>query len=75
VAALRRAGISAAGHVGEHDAEQAIADALELFPAERVLVFAQGPYAPAYRNAVDPDSTARRVGRPVELVDGAAQAS
>ena len=42
VASLRRAGIKAAGHVGEHDMDQAIADALELFPAERVLVFADG---------------------------------
>jgi hypothetical protein len=75
VASLRRAKIKATGHVGEHDAEQAIADALELFPAERVLVFAEGTSAPAYREAVDPVLTARRVGRPVQLVDGAAQAS
>ena len=75
VASLRRANIKAAGHVGEHNAEQAIADALELFPAERVLVFAHGRYAPAYRHAVDPVLTARRVGRPVQFVDGAAQAS
>ncbi|MEA2442840.1 MAG: hypothetical protein QOJ12_132, partial [Thermoleophilales bacterium] len=45
VASLRRAGIKAAGHVGEHDMDQAIADALELFPAERVLVFADGALA------------------------------
>jgi hypothetical protein len=42
VASLRRAGINAAGHVGEHDTDQAIADALALFPAERVVVFADG---------------------------------
>jgi hypothetical protein len=68
VASLQRAKIKATGHVGDHDAEQAIADALELFPAERVVVFARGQYAPAYRQAVDPVDTARRVGRPVQLV-------
>jgi hypothetical protein len=75
VASLRRAEILAAGHVGDHDAVQAIADALELFPAERVLVFAHGRYAPAYRRAVDPVDTARRIRRPVRLVDDAAQAA
>ena len=75
VASLRRAGIKAAGHVGEHDAEQAITDALDLFPAERVVVFATGRYAKAYREAVDPGDTARRLRRPVELVDVAGQAS
>jgi hypothetical protein len=75
VASLRRADIKATGHVGDHDAAQAIADALELFPADRVLVFAEGPYAPAYRDAVDPVATARRVGLPVQLVDSAARVS
>jgi membrane protein implicated in regulation of membrane protease activity len=39
VASLRRASVKAAGHVGDRDAEQAVADALALFPADCVLVF------------------------------------
>lgn len=37
VADLRRAGIAAAGHVGDHDRAQAVADALVLFPANVVI--------------------------------------
>jgi hypothetical protein len=54
VASLRRASVKAAGHVGDHDAAQAIADALVLFPAERVLVFAHPAYAADYRQALEP---------------------
>jgi hypothetical protein len=49
VAGLRRAGIAAAGHVGDHDAGRAVDDALFLFPAQRTLVFARGSEADAYR--------------------------
>jgi hypothetical protein len=65
VASLRRASVKAAGHVGEHDAAQAIADALVLFPAERVLVFAHPAYAAEYRRAVEP----AEVQPPVEIAD------
>lgn len=65
VASLRRASVKAAGHVGDHDAAQAIDDALALFPAERVLVFAHPAYAAAYRSAID----AATVGPPVDIVD------
>ena len=68
VASLRRASIRAAGHVGDHDAAQAIADALALFPAERVLVFAHPAYADAYRRAIDPAA----VQLPVDIVEVAA---
>jgi hypothetical protein len=54
--------------VGDHDAAQAIADALVLFPAERVLVFAQPAYAAAYRDAIDPVA----VRLPVDIVEVAA---
>jgi hypothetical protein len=65
VASLRRASVKAAGHVGDHDAAQAIADALALFPAERVLVFAHPAYADAYRRAIDPAA----VRLPVDIVE------
>jgi hypothetical protein len=61
VAGLRRAGIAAAGHVGDHDAACAVDDALFLFPAQRTLVFAHGPLADEYR---------RRLGaRTVEIIE------
>jgi hypothetical protein len=65
VASLRKASVKAAGHVGDHDAAQALADALALFPAERVLVFAHPGYADAYRQSIDP-ATLRL---PVEIVE------
>jgi hypothetical protein len=65
VASLRKASVKAAGHVGDHDAAQAVADALVLFPADRVLVFAHPRYAAAYRDALD----SHAAGRPVSIVD------
>jgi hypothetical protein len=61
VAELRRAGVAAAGHVGDHDPARAIDDALFLFGAQRTLVFARGRLADEYR---------RRLGaRPVEIIE------
>ena len=61
VAGLRRAGIAAAGHVGDHDPARALDDALFLFPANRILVFARGRLADAYRG--------RLGGRAVEVIE------
>ena len=61
VAGLRRAGIAAAGHVGDHDPARALDDALFLFPANRTLVFARGRLADAYRG--------RLGGRAVEVIE------
>jgi hypothetical protein len=68
VASLRHASVKAAGHVGDHDAAQALDDALALFPAERVVVFAHPGYTDAYRRAIDPAA----LGLPVEIVELAA---
>jgi hypothetical protein len=68
VASLRRASVKAAGHVGDHDATQAVADALALFPAQRVLVFATPEYADAYKRAIEADA----VRPPLEIVELAA---
>jgi hypothetical protein len=65
VASLWRASVKATGHVGDHDAAQAVTDALVLFPADRVLVFAHPRYAAVYRTAFDTDAASR----PVSIVD------
>jgi hypothetical protein len=53
VAALRRAGINAAGQVGDRNPSHAVEDALALFPAGRVVIVAQGPEADVYREHLD----------------------
>src|SRR3954452_2029275 len=65
VASLRRRSVKAAGHVGEHDGAQALEDALALFPAEHVLVFAHPHDAKAYRHAVK----RANVQVPVDIID------
>jgi hypothetical protein len=65
VASLRQASVKATGHVGDHDAAQAVADALVLFPSDRVLVFAHMRDAAAYRVAFNSDVA----GQPVSIVD------
>ena len=65
VASLRRASVKATGHVGDHDAARAVADALVLFPADRVLVFAHPRDAAAHRTAF----ASNVAGRPVSIVD------
>jgi hypothetical protein len=61
VAGLRRAGITAAGHVGDHDPVRAVDHALSLFQADRTLVFAGPRLAEAYRR--------RLSGRGVEVIE------
>jgi hypothetical protein len=65
VASLRRRSVKAAGHVGEHDGAQALEDALALFPADHVLVFAHPHDAEAYRHAVK----RANVQVPVDFID------
>jgi len=69
VGALRRAGIHAAGHVGDHSPSQAIEDALALFPAPRVVVLTRGADAATLRADVDAVALAGRTGASVEFVD------
>lgn len=65
VASLRRRSVKAAGHVGDHNGAQALEDALVLFPAEHVLVFAHPHDADAYRHAVK----RANVQVPVDIID------
>jgi hypothetical protein len=60
VAALRRAGINAAGQVGDRNPAHAVEDALALFPAGKVVVVAQGPEADVYREHLDLDELRSR---------------
>ena len=68
VASLRRRSVKAAGHVGDHNGAQALEDALVLFPAEHVLVFAHPQNAGAYLHAVQ----RANVHVPVDIIDVAA---
>lgn len=65
VASLRRRSVKAAGHVGDHNGGQALEDALALFPAEHVLVFAHPHDADAYLHAVK----RANVQVPVDIID------
>lgn len=65
VASLRRRSVKAAGHVGDHNGAQALEDAVVLFPAQHVLVFAHPHDADAYRHAVK----RANVQVPVDIID------
>jgi hypothetical protein len=65
VASLRRRSVKAAGHVGDHNGAQALQDALVLFPAEHVLVFAHPHDVDAYVHAVK----RANVRVPVDIID------
>jgi hypothetical protein len=67
VAALRRAGINAAGQVGDRNPAHAIEDALALFPAARIVVVARGTERDIYRKHVNADELRRRTGARLDL--------
>ena len=51
--------------VGESDPEQAIDDALRLFPADEILVFTRPEDEQQYREDIDPELLERRFKLPV----------
>jgi hypothetical protein len=69
VAALRRAGINAAGHVGDRDPAHAIEDALALFPAMEVVVVARGEEADLYREHTDFAEVEQHTGAEVRVLE------
>jgi hypothetical protein len=69
VAALRRAGLNAAGHVGDRNPAHAIVDALALFPAAQVVIVARGEEREVYRRHVDGEELRRRTGAEVRLLE------
>jgi hypothetical protein len=69
VAALRNAGIRAAGHVGDRHPELAIEEALALFPAASVVVIARGAEASVYHEHVDFEAIRERTGAEVRVLE------
>jgi hypothetical protein len=72
VAALRAAGINAAGQVGDRNPGHAVEDALTLFPAGRVVVVARGLEADVYREHLDGEELRRERGVELRLREVAA---
>jgi broad specificity polyphosphatase/5'/3'-nucleotidase SurE len=59
-------GVAASGDTGEADPAQAIQDALQSFPADRVILFTHAGEDQRYREEVDASELAQRFGVPVE---------
>ena len=59
-------GVAASGDTGESDPVQAIQDALQTFPAERIVVFTRADDDQNYREGVDAAEIEERFGLPVD---------
>jgi len=62
---LGEAGVSARGDTGESDPLDAIADALQTFAADRIVLFTRAE-GERYREDIDPGEVSRRFGLPVD---------
>jgi|tagenome__1003787_1003787.scaffolds.fasta_scaffold20938734_2 hypothetical protein len=69
VAALRGAGINAAGCVGDRNPAHAIENALALFPAASVVVVASEAEMDAYHQHLDGVALKRRTGAEVQVLE------
>jgi nucleotide-binding universal stress UspA family protein len=65
-AQLDRAGIPVSTDTGESDPQQAIADALMTFRADRIVLFEHPPSEQRYREAVDVAEIQQRFGLPAD---------
>jgi hypothetical protein len=65
-AQLDEAGVSVSSDTGESDPEQAIADALMTFEADRIVIFEHPPDEQRYREQLDVDELRERFGLPVD---------
>jgi hypothetical protein len=63
---LDEQGVAASGDTGESDPEQAIQDALQSFPADRIVLFTHPESERAYREDLDPEGLEQRFGVPVD---------
>jgi nucleotide-binding universal stress UspA family protein len=63
---LDSAGVAASGDTGESDPAQAIQDALQSFPADRIVVFTHPESERRYREDLDPAEVQERFGIPVD---------
>lgn len=59
-------GVPASGDTGESEPETAIQDALQTFPADRIVLFTHVGDAQEYREDVDPAEIEQRFGVPVD---------
>jgi hypothetical protein len=59
-------GVAASGDTGESDPLEAIQDALQSFPADRIVLFTHRGEDQAYREDVDPADIEERFGIPVD---------
>lgn len=62
-------GVAAAADTGEGDLEDAVADALQTFPAERIVVFVHPEGERRYREDLDEAQLSRRFGLPVDRAE------
>jgi hypothetical protein len=63
---LDSAGVPASGDTGESEPAEAIADALQTFTADRIVIFTQPGSDQRYREDVDPTEIEERFGIPVD---------
>jgi hypothetical protein len=63
---LESRGLPAEGDTGESDPLQAIQDALQTFPADRIVLFRHPGEEQRYREDFDPDEVRERFDLPVE---------
>jgi len=66
LANLADAGVPAAARRGDSDPAEAIRDALQTFPAERILLLTHEREAQRYREDVDPEELEELFGIPVQ---------
>jgi hypothetical protein len=66
VARLDEQGVAASGDTGESDPEQAIQDALQSFPADRIVLFTHPESDRAYKEDLDAKEIEERFGVPVD---------
>jgi hypothetical protein len=66
---LEHDGLDAHGNVGEGIPVTAVEEALDDFPADRIVLFTRRTSERRYAEAVDPDALCERFGVPVERAD------
>jgi nucleotide-binding universal stress UspA family protein len=66
LATLDAEGVQASGDTGESDPVAAIADALQTFDADRIVLFTHGRSQQRYREDLDLEEVRERFGLPVD---------
>lgn len=63
---LEGSGVTAQARTGESDPLQAIQDALQIFPADRIVVFRHSDEQQRYREDLDLEEARERFGLPID---------